>query len=167
MTRPAISRFRHLGLLCTVLVAGVSSAPAAVAAPWHVRTLGTGEETFLRGLDARPDRVLVLVDQRRHADTNRLELRIGRTYRVLDLSSHNFDDVRVGHDDNGDVIVAWARVPDAGGARQAFVWTGQDGRRQITTGSRSVSALALAVANDGSAVLAAASGEAQSAQLAA
>jgi hypothetical protein len=50
------------------------------------------------------------------------------------------------------------RVPDTGGARQAFVWSAQDGRRQITTGSPSVSALALAVANDGSAVLAAASG---------
>jgi hypothetical protein len=107
-------------LLCGLIIAGLVAAPSAIAAPWHVRTLGTGEETFLRGLDARPDRVLVLVDQRRHAGTNRLELRIGSTYRVLDVSPHNFDDVRVGHDDNGGVIVAWARVPDTGGARQAF-----------------------------------------------
>src|SRR5919107_3649242 len=99
-------------LLCALIAAGLLCAPAAVAAPWRVRTLGTGEQTFLRGVDARPDRVLVLVDQRRHAGTNRLELRVGSTYRVLDLSGHSFDDVRVGHDDHGGVIVAWARVPD-------------------------------------------------------
>ena len=112
-------------------------------------------EAFLRGLDARPDRVSVLLDERVRGSDHRLELRVGnKAPQTLDDGRHTFDDVQVDHDSVGNLTVAWSRVPDSGGARQAYVWTARTGKVALGTGGRSVSGLSLDVAGDGGAVIA-------------
>ena len=138
-------------LLIIVLVLSAAPAPAA-ARLWNAHTLATGEQTFLAGLDALPDGRTVLVDQRRHAGTNRLELRVGSGYRVLATGRHTFDDVLVGHDDSSRVTVTWAQVPAAGGARRAFAWSQETGPQQVSAAAgHSASVFDLGVAGDGGA----------------
>ena len=140
-------------LLLVVAILGLA-APAAQAGPWHIRSLDAGE-AFLRGLDARPDRVSVLLDERVRGSDHRLELRVGnKAPQTLDDGRHTFDDVQVDHDSVGNLTVAWSRVPDSGGARQAYVWTARTGKVALGTGGRSVSGLSLDVAGDGGAVIA-------------
>jgi hypothetical protein len=142
-------------IVTAALLAAACATPAVASARlWHAHTLGTREQTFLRGLDALPDGRIVLLDQRRHAGTNRLELRIGSAYRVLATGRHNFDDVFVGHDNSSRVTVTWAQVPDAGAARRAFVWTAETGAQQVSTvAGRSASVMDLGVASDGGAAV--------------
>jgi hypothetical protein len=147
-----MSKLGRTGL--AVALAALGFAGSAQAA-WHVHTLANSE-TFLRGVDARPDRVPVVLDERVSGGRNRLELRVGnRAPLTLDEGHHAFDDVRVDHDGRGTLVVAWGRVPDAGGARQLFVWTARGGAVQLTTGSASTNLTSLDVASDGGAVLAA------------
>jgi hypothetical protein len=141
----------RLVALGAVLAALGAAAPAQAA--WHVTTL-TNSETFLRGIDARPDRVPVVLDERVSGGVSRLELRVGRNA-PLTLASgrHSFGDVRVDHDDHGALVVAWDAVPDSGGSRQLFAWSAAAGAAQLTTGSQSTDVQALDVAGDGGAVL--------------
>src|SRR4051794_20850290 len=99
----------RIAALGATLVALGAAAPAHAA--WHVTTL-TSSETFLRGVDARPDRVPVILDERVSAGVSRLELRVGRKApRTIATSRHAFDDVRVDHDDRGGLVVAWDALP--------------------------------------------------------
>ncbi len=65
----------RLVALGAVLAALGAAAPAHAA--WHVSTL-TNSETFFRAIDARPDRVPVVLDERVSGGVSRLELRVGR-----------------------------------------------------------------------------------------
>ena len=86
----------RLAALGVALVAlGAAAAPAHAA--WHVTTL-TGSESFLRGVDARPDRVPLILEERVSHGTSTLELRVGANapHRIA-VARHAFGDVRV-HD---------------------------------------------------------------------
>src|SRR3954466_9155348 len=66
----------------TVLLLLLAPASALAATPqWHVRTANTGGSAFLLASDARGDRRLVVVDERRRGATHVLELRGGSTPR--------------------------------------------------------------------------------------
>jgi hypothetical protein len=137
--------------LGAVLAALGAAAPAQAA--WHVTTL-TSSETFLRGVDARPDRVPVILDEHVSGKVSSLELRVGRKApQTLATGRHSFGDVRVDHDGRGALVVAWDAVPDSGGARQLFVWSAAARTAQLTTGTQSTDLQALDVAGDGGAVL--------------
>jgi hypothetical protein len=142
----------RLVALGAVLAALGAAAPAQAA--WHVRTL-TNAETFLRGVDARPDRVPIILDERVSHGTSSLELRVGsKAPLTIATSRHAFDDVRVDHDDRGAVVVAWDALPASGSSRQLFVWSAAGGsQQQLTTGVQSTSLQSLDVAGDGGAVL--------------
>jgi hypothetical protein len=150
MPRPLTALLTAAGL---VLAAALpASAPAG---PWHTHTLGTGDPTFLRGLDARPDHVRLLVDERDRGPTNQLELRVGNSgYHLLDTARGTFQATQIAHDALGRPTVAWGRTPDRGGVREAFVWSAEGGRQELDV-PRSVVQISLTVAPDGSAVLAA------------
>jgi hypothetical protein len=137
--------------LGAVLAALGAAAPANAA--WHVTTL-TSSETFLRGVDARPDRVPMILDERVSGGVSRLELRVGRKApQTLASGRHSFTDVRIDHDDHGAPVVAWDAVPDSGGARQLFVWSAAAGVAQLTSAAQSTNLESLDVAGDGGAVL--------------
>jgi hypothetical protein len=141
----------RLVALGAVLTALGASAPANAA--WHVTTL-SNTETFLRGVDARPDRVPVVLDERVSGGVSRLELRVGsKAPQTIATGKHSFGDVHVDHDDHGALVVAWTRVPDSGGARQLYVWSAAAGTAQLTNGTQSTDVQALDVAGDGGAVL--------------
>jgi hypothetical protein len=141
----------RLVALGAVLAALGAAAPARAA--WHVSTL-TNSETFFRAIDARPDRVPVVLDERVSGGISRLELRVGRNApKTLAAGRHSFSDVRVDHDDHGALVVAWDAVPDSGGSRQLFAWSAAAGATQLTTGTQSTDLQALDVAGDGGAVL--------------
>jgi hypothetical protein len=141
----------RLVALGAVLTALGASAPAHAA--WHVTTL-TNSETFLRGVDARPDRVPVVLDERVSGGVSRLELRVGsKAPQTIATAKHSFGDVHVDHDDRGALVVAWTRVPDSGGARQLYAWSAAAGVAQLTNGTQSTDVQALDVAGDGGAVL--------------
>jgi hypothetical protein len=141
----------RLVALGAVLAALGVAAPAQAA--WHVHTL-TSSESFLRGVDARPDRVPVILDERVKGATHSLELRVGsKAPQTLDSGRHSYLDLHVDHDDRGALVVGWSRVPDSGGARQLFVWSAAAGTTQLTTGAQSTSLESLDVAGDGGAVL--------------
>jgi hypothetical protein len=143
------ARLVALGAAIAALGAGATPAPAA----WHVHTL-TNAETFLRGVDARPDRVPMILDERVKGPTSSLELRVGRKApQTIATGRHSFDDVRVDHDDRGTPVVAWSTVPSAGGARQLFAWSAGAGTVLLTTDTQSTSLESLDVAGDGGAVL--------------
>jgi hypothetical protein len=132
-------------------------APAsALAVPqWHVRTVATGGPALLLASDARGDRRLVVADERRRGSTHVLELRVGQSRRTLATGRHGFEGVHVGHDGSDRITVTWNVIPGTSGPRRAFAWTQADGVREISAGGNSsVSAADLAVAPDGSAVLA-------------
>lgn len=136
-----------------VVVAALGAATPAHAA-WHVTTL-TSSETFLRGVDARPDRVPIILDERVSHGTSRLELRVGsKAPQTIATSRHSFGDVRVDHDDRGALVVAWDALPAAGNSRQLFAWSAAGGSpQQLTSGAQSTSLQSLDVAGDGGAVL--------------
>jgi hypothetical protein len=139
----------------TFLLLLIVPASALAVPQWHVRTLATGEGTFLRASDARGDRRLVLVDERLHGAEHVLDLRIGQTRRILATGRHGFEDVRVGHDGRDRVTVTWAVIPGDKGPRRAYAYTQGVGAQLIGGATnRSVSNTALSVAPDGSAVLA-------------
>jgi len=142
----------RLVALGAVLTALGAAAPANAA--WHVTTL-TSAETFLRGVDARPDRAPVILDERVSGGVSSLELRVGsKAPQTIATSRHSFGDVRVGHDSRGALVVAWDALPASGSSRQLFVWSAAAGApQQLTTGTRSTSLQSLAVAGDGGAVL--------------
>src|SRR4051794_9287784 len=144
---------RRLALAVVLALLGAWPLPA-LARSWHPHTLGTGQQTFLRGLDALPDGRTVLVDERLSGSTRRLELRVGSGYRALAAGRHTFDGVTVDHDSSSRVTLTWARAPDAGGARRAFAWTQEGGTQQISTaGGHSASVTGLDVAGDGGAAV--------------
>ncbi|MGZ4280206.1 MAG: hypothetical protein ACXVVU_26510 [Solirubrobacteraceae bacterium] len=131
---------------------GAAAAPAHAA--WHVTTI-TGSESFLRGVDARPDRVPLILDERVSHGTSTLELRVGsKAPQRIAVAQHTFGDVRIDHDDRGAPVVAWDNVTHSGGSRQLFVWSAAGGTQQLTTGTQSTSLQSLDVAGDGGAVLA-------------
>src|SRR4051812_43049784 len=101
---------RRLAVLVPLLTAALP-APAS-ARLWHTHTLATRDQTFVRDLDALPDGRTVLVDERLHGSTHRLELRVGSHDRVLASGRHTFDGVSVDHDNSSRLTVAWAQVPD-------------------------------------------------------
>jgi hypothetical protein len=141
----------RLVALGAVLTALGASAPAHAA--WHVTTL-TNSETFLRGVDARPDRVPVVLDERVSGAISRLELRVGSNApQTIATGKHSFGDVHVDHDDRGALVVAWTRVPDSGGARQLYAWSAAAGAARLTNGTQSTDLQALDVAGDGGAVV--------------
>jgi len=141
----------RLVALGAVLTALTATAPAHAA--WHVTTL-TNSETFLRGVDARPDRVPVILDERVSHGTSSLELRVGsKAPQTIATGKHSFGDVHVDHDDRGAPVVAWSTVPSTGGARQLFVWSAAAGAVQLTSATESTSLEALDIAGDGGAVL--------------
>jgi hypothetical protein len=142
----------RIAALGAVLAALGAAAPANAA--WHVATL-TSSETFLRGVDARPDRVPVILDERVSGGVSRLELRVGRKApQTIATSRHSFGDVRVEHDGRGALVVAWDALPSSGSSRQLFVWSAAAGApQQLTTGAQSTSLQSLDVAGDGGAVL--------------
>jgi hypothetical protein len=143
----------RLAALGAVLAALAATAAAPAQAAWHVTTL-TNAETFLRGVDARPDRVPVILDERVSGAISRLDLRVGRRApQTIATSRHSFSDVRVDHDDHGALTVAWGGIPDSGGARQLFVWSAAAGTKQLTSATRSTNLQSLDVAGDGGAVL--------------
>ena len=81
-------------------------------------------------------------------------MRVGsKAPQTIATGRHSFDDVHIDHDDRGAPVVAWSTVPNAGGARQLFVWSGGAGVVQLTTGTQSTSLESLDVAGDGGAVL--------------
>src|SRR3954462_9320680 len=112
---------RRLTLLLLLLL--IAPASALAAAQWHVRTANTGGEAFLLASDARGDRRLVVVDERRRGASHVLELRIGSTRRTLATGRHGFEGVHVGHDGRDRLTVSWNVIPGAGGPRRAFAWT--------------------------------------------
>ena len=116
----------------------------------------TSSETFLRGVDARPDRVPVILDERVSGGDSRLELRVGRKApQTIATSRHSFGDVRVDHDDRGAPRRRVGRHHrHSGASRQLFVWSAAAGApQQLTTGTQSTSLQSLDVAGDGGAVL--------------
>jgi hypothetical protein len=143
------ARLVALGALLTALTA---TAPAHAA--WHVTTLTTSE-TFLRGVDARPDRVPLILDERVSHGTSSLELRVGsKAPQTIATSRHSFGDVRVDHDDRGALVVAWDALPATRNSRQLFVWSAAAGApQQLTSAIPSTSLESLDVAGDGGAVL--------------
>ncbi|MGZ6709889.1 MAG: hypothetical protein ACXVFN_23480, partial [Solirubrobacteraceae bacterium] len=144
------SRLAALGAALVAL--GAAAAPAHAA--WHVTTI-TGSESFLRGVDARPDRVPLILDERVSHGTSTLELRVGsKAPQRIAVAQHTFGDVRIDHDDRGAPVVAWDNVTHSGGSRQLFVWSAAGGTQQLTTGTQSTSLQSLDVAGDGGAVLA-------------
>jgi hypothetical protein len=142
----------RIAALGAALVALGAAAPAHAA--WHVTTL-TSSETFLRGVDARPDRVPVILDERVSGGVSRLELRVGRKApQTIATSRHSFGDVRVDHDSRGALVVAWDALPASGSSRQLFAWSAAAGApQQLTTGAPSTRLQSLDVAGDGGAVL--------------
>jgi hypothetical protein len=147
-----MTKARLVALGAALAALGAGAAPAQAA--WHVHTL-TDAETFLRGVDARPDRVPMILDERVKGPTSSLELRVGsKAPQTIATGRHSFDDVHIDHDDRGAPVVAWSTVPNAGGARQLFVWSAGAGTVQLTTGTQSTSLESLDVAGDGGAVLA-------------
>jgi hypothetical protein len=142
----------RLAALGVALVAlGAAAAPAHAA--WHVTTL-TGSESFLRGVDARPDRVPLILDERVSHGTSTLELRVGaKAPHRIAVARHTFGDVRVDHDDRGAPVVAWDNITHSGGPRQLFVWSAAGGTQQLTSGTLSTGVQSLDVAGDGSAVV--------------
>jgi hypothetical protein len=134
-------------------VAALSASAAPAQATWHVRTL-TDAESFLRGIDARPDRVPMILDERVQGPISSLELRVGsKAPQTIATGRHSFGDVHIDHDARGAPVVAWSTVPNAGSARQLFVWSAGAGTVQLTTGTQSASLESLDVAGDGGAVL--------------
>ena len=123
----------RIAALGAALVALGAAAPAHAA--WHVTTL-TSSETFLRGVDARPDRVPVILDERVSGGVSRLELRVGRKApQTIATSRHAFNDVRVDHDDRG---AARRRMGRAAGRRATAAscssWSAAAGApQQLTT----------------------------------
>ena len=109
----------------------------------------TATETFLRGVDARPDRVPLILDERVSHGTSTLKLRVGgKAPQRIAVSQHSFGDVRVDHDDRGAPVVAWDDITQARGPRQLFVWSAARGTQQLTTGTLSTSVQSLDVAGD-------------------
>ena len=144
------SRLAALGAALVAL--GAAAAPAHAA--WRVTTITTSE-SFLRGVDARPDRVPLILDERVSHGTSRLELRVGgKAPQRIAVAQHTFGDVRIDHDDHGAPVVAWDNITHSGGSRQLFVWSARGGTQQLTTGTQSSSLESLDVAGDGGAVLA-------------
>jgi hypothetical protein len=142
-------------IACAGLVLAAALPASAPAGPWQVHTLATGDPTFLSALDARPDHVRLLVDDRDRGATDQLELRVGTTgYHLLDTARGTFQAVQIAHDALGRPTVAWGRTRGHGGVREAFVWSAEGGRQELDL-PRSVVQLSLTVAPDGSAVLAA------------
>ncbi len=143
------SRLAALGAALVAL--GAAAAPAHAA--WRVTTITTSE-SFLRGVDARPDRVpLILAERVSHA-TSTLELRVGgRAPQRIAVARHPFGDVRIDHDDRGAPVVAWDDITHSGGPRQLFVWSAAGGTQQLTTGTLSTGVQSLDVAGDGGAVV--------------
>src|SRR4051795_4142902 len=108
----------------TVLLLLLAPASALAATPqWHVRTANTGGSAFLLATDARGDRRLVVVDERRRGATHVLELRVGSTRRTLATGRHGFEGVHVGHDGGDRLTVTWNVIPGARGPRRAYAWT--------------------------------------------
>jgi hypothetical protein len=142
----------RIAALGAALVALGAAAPAHAA--WRVTTL-TSSETFLRGVDARPDRVPVILDERVSGGVSRLELRVGRKApQTIATSRHSFNDVRVDHDSRGALVVAWDALPATGNSRQLFVWSAAAGApQQLTNATPSTSLQSLDVAGDGGAIL--------------
>ena len=144
------SRLAALGAALVAL--GAAAAPAHAA--WRVTTITTSE-SFLRGVDARPDRVPLILDERVSHATSTLELRVGgKAPQRIAVAQHTFGDVRIDHDDDGAPVVAWDNITHSGGPRQLFVWSARGGTQQLTTGTQSTSLESLDVAGDGGAVLA-------------
>jgi hypothetical protein len=146
-----MTKARLVALGAALAALGAGAAPAQAA--WHVHTL-TNAETFLRGVDARPDRVSMILDERVKGPTSTLELRVGsKAPQAIATGKHSFGDVHIDHDDHGAPVVAWSAVPNAGGARQLFVWSAGAGTVQLTSGTQSTSLESLDVAGDRGAVL--------------
>src|SRR5947208_3803050 len=72
-----------------MLVAALIAAPAE-ARPWNVQTVSTHGVAFSRGVDVLPNGRAAVLLQRRSAGGNRLELRVGRGTRTLDIASRSF-----------------------------------------------------------------------------
>src|SRR4051812_24104791 len=155
-TFPPCSRWSHMRRFAPILLLLLlAPASALAAAQWHVRTANTGGSAFLLATDARGDRRLVVADERRRGATHVLELRVGSTRRTLATGRHGFEGVHVGHDGSDRLTVSWNVIPGARGPRRAYAWTQAGGVQPIPlSGNSSVSAADLAVAQDGSAVLA-------------
>jgi hypothetical protein len=143
-----ILTFPALALAALLLLA----APAA-ARPWDVQTIDTPGAAFSRGVDVLPSGQTALLLQRRAGATNRLELRLGRTTRLLDSGAHVYFEAAVDHDSHGRMVIAWLRFDRTGGATALFTWTTRGGKHQIA-GDDNPATLALAVAPSGRAALA-------------
>ena len=100
-----MTKARLVALGAALAALGAGAAPAQAA--WHVHTL-TDAETFLRGVDARPDRVPMILDERVKGPTSSLELRVGsKAPQTIATGKHSFGDLHVDHDDRGALVVAW------------------------------------------------------------
>ena len=138
--------------LCSItLAAAAVLASAAEARPWSVHKVASPGPSLSRGVDVQPNGRAAVLIQRRAGASNRLELRIGRTTRLLDQGPHSFLSTDVQHDARGRLVVVWRRI--AAGAIQAFGWTPRGGRQQVSSVRKSVSHLSLSVAPPGGAAL--------------
>src|SRR3954454_6940670 len=118
-----------------VLLLLVAPASALAATPrWHLRTATTGGWPFLLATDARGDRKLVVVDERRRGATHVLELRVGSTRRTLATGRPGLNGVHVGHDGADRLTVSWNVIPGPSGPRRAFAWTQSCGVQRIPLG---------------------------------
>jgi hypothetical protein len=107
-------------------------------------------------VDVLPDGRIALVVQHRLRGVNRLELRVGGRARLLDKSAHAFPDADVQHDARGRLVIAWRRILE-GAQVQAFAWTPNGGRQQVSNERGAVGRFALSVAPNGRTALAYAS----------
>ena len=144
----------RLAALGAALVAlGAAAAPAHAA--WHVTTL-TSSETFLRGVDARPDRVPLILDERVSHGDSTLELRVGaqgaaddrRRPALLRRRARRPRRPRRARSSPGTTLTALRRPAPA-----LRVVGRAAAPQQLTTGTLSTSVQSLDVAGDGGAVV--------------
>ncbi len=141
-----------LRLSSIALAAAALVAPAAEARPWSVDKVATPGPSLSRGVDVLPNGRAVVLLQRRAGGQNRLELRIGRTTRMLDGTARSFLSTDIQHDRRGRLAVVWRRIVD--GQIQAFAWTARGGRQQVSAERQSVGHVSLSIAPNGRAALA-------------
>lgn len=138
---------RRLLALFALVTAMLLAASGAASAAWTVQTVHTGADAVLYAFDAAPDGRLAIL----YRDGDALKLRVGSATTVLERDIDDFIDVGLGHDTQGRFAVAWSR--SVAGRRSVVVWT-EDRREELPVPQEVIIGLSLAVAPDGSAVLA-------------